>query len=59
MVVRVVVEQHLKVAVQVVRVAVERKVVVINKTKTLCFRSYVLAGNLQKQGNKYAGDDAE
>lgn len=32
---------------------------VINKTKTLCFRSYVLAGNLQKQGGKYAGDDAE
>ena len=32
---------------------------VINKTKTLCFRSYVLAGNFQKQGGKYAADDAE
>ncbi len=32
---------------------------VINKTKTLCFRSYVLAGNLQKQGGKYTGEEAE
>mmetsp|Transcript_44392 Transcript_44392/g.118439 ORF Transcript_44392/g.118439 Transcript_44392/m.118439 type:complete len:109 (-) Transcript_44392:939-1265(-) len=32
---------------------------VITKTKTLVFRSSVLAGNLLKQGGRYASEDAD